>query len=140
MVYRFFCAVFLFGAVLVSPTFADKKVFADKMKVDEAELAQVNASVNGVPVKDQSVVVKKDADNPEILQAREREIIKKDIGFFPIGKQDHGADQPGTEHQRPDVSVLFGSVDFKHNGRHHLGQTTFKRRRPVTFFVNLQFS
>jgi hypothetical protein len=35
------CAVLLFGAVLVSPAFADMK------KVDEAELARANASVTG---------------------------------------------------------------------------------------------
>ena len=40
------CAVLLFGAVLVSPAFADMK------KVDEAELAQANASVTGASIKE----------------------------------------------------------------------------------------
>jgi hypothetical protein len=40
------CAVLLFGAVLVSPAFADMK------KVDETELAKANASVTGVSIKE----------------------------------------------------------------------------------------
>ena len=40
------CAVLLFGAVLVSPAFADMK------KVDEAELARANASVTGASIKE----------------------------------------------------------------------------------------
>ena len=71
------CAVLLFGAVLVSPAFADKK------KVDDADLAKMNASVTGEPVKVQSVVIEKDEDNPEILQSRERENLKTDIGSSP---------------------------------------------------------
>ena len=39
------CAIFLFGAVLVSPAFADMK------KVEKKVLAQTNASVKGVSVK-----------------------------------------------------------------------------------------
>jgi hypothetical protein len=46
------CAVLLFGAVLVSPAFADMK------KVDEAELARMNASVTGTPIKDINCVEK----------------------------------------------------------------------------------
>jgi len=57
------CAVFLFGAVLVSPT------FADKMKVDDAELAKANASVTGVFVKDQTTDIEKDVRDQERLQA-----------------------------------------------------------------------
>jgi len=40
------CAILLFGAVLVSPAFADME------KVDEAELARTNASVTGASDKD----------------------------------------------------------------------------------------
>ncbi|MGA2782292.1 MAG: hypothetical protein ABSF13_10285 [Smithella sp.] len=71
------CAVLLFGAVLVSPAFADKK------KVDDADLAQINASVTGTSVKVQSVAIQKDEDNPEILQARERENLNTKIGSSP---------------------------------------------------------
>ena len=46
------CAVLLFGAVLVSPAFADKKAFEDKKKIDDAELSQMNASVTGASDKD----------------------------------------------------------------------------------------
>jgi hypothetical protein len=49
------CAVLLFGAVLVSPAFAEKQ------KVDEAELARTNASVTGAYVKNQVAGVDKDA-------------------------------------------------------------------------------
>jgi hypothetical protein len=42
------CAILLFGAVLVSPAFADMK------KVDEAELARMNASLIGASNKDRS--------------------------------------------------------------------------------------
>jgi hypothetical protein len=40
------CAVFLFGAVFVSPAFAEMK------KVDDAEMAKTKASVTGASVKD----------------------------------------------------------------------------------------
>ena len=43
------CAIFLFGAILVSPAFADME------KVDEAELAQTNASVTGASDKHSNV-------------------------------------------------------------------------------------
>ena len=39
------CAVLLFGAVLLSPAFADMK------EVSEAELARTNVSVTGTPLK-----------------------------------------------------------------------------------------
>ena len=56
------CAVLLFGAVLVSPAFAEKQ------KVDEAELARTNASVTGAFVKDQVAGVDKDSIRRETLQ------------------------------------------------------------------------
>jgi hypothetical protein len=71
------CAVLLFSAVLVSPAFAEKK------KVDDADLARMNASVTGAPVKTQIIVIEKDEDNLEILQAREKEMLKTDIGSSP---------------------------------------------------------
>jgi hypothetical protein len=77
------CAVLLFGAVLVSPAFADKKAFEDKKKIDDAELSQMNASVTGASVKGQIVVIEKNEDNSEILQERERETLKNDTGSSP---------------------------------------------------------
>ena len=49
--------------VLLAPAFADMK------KVDEAELAQMNASVTGESVKDQSAGVEKGVVIPEKCQA-----------------------------------------------------------------------
>jgi hypothetical protein len=43
--------------------------FADKMKVDDAELAKANASVTGVFVKDQTTDIEKDVRDQERLQA-----------------------------------------------------------------------
>ena len=40
------CAIFLFGAILVSPAFAEME------KVDAADLSQINASVTGASDKD----------------------------------------------------------------------------------------
>ena len=67
------CAVLLFGAVLVSPAFADMK------KVDEGELARANASVTGASVKDQVAAVAKVEVNPETLQVSET--LNKDAVF-----------------------------------------------------------
>jgi hypothetical protein len=58
-------AVLLLGAVLVSPAFAGME------KVDEAELAQTNASVTGASVKDPLAGVEKSALNQETWQASE---------------------------------------------------------------------
>ena len=55
------CAVLLFGAVLVSPTFADKE------KVDKAELDRTNASVTGESAKDQ-IVDMKTIDDAELAR------------------------------------------------------------------------
>jgi len=49
--------------VLLAPAFADMK------KVDEAELAQANASVTGASVQDQIVGVEKGVVSPETCQA-----------------------------------------------------------------------
>lgn len=67
------CAVLLFGAILVSPAFADMK------KVDESELARANASVTGASVKDPVVGVAQVEVNPETLQVSE--ILNKDAVF-----------------------------------------------------------
>ena len=48
------CAVLLFGAVLVSPAFAEMG------KVDDADLSQINASVTGAAVTKQINCVEKD--------------------------------------------------------------------------------
>jgi hypothetical protein len=50
-----FCATMLFGAVLVSPA------FAQMTKVDEAELARANASVTGESVKNNTIAAEKAA-------------------------------------------------------------------------------
>jgi len=70
------CAVLLFGAVLVSPAFADMK------KVDERELSRTNASVTGASVKDQLAGVAKVEINPETLQVSET--LNKDADFSPL--------------------------------------------------------
>jgi hypothetical protein len=57
------CAVLLFGAVFVSP------VFAERQKVDEAELARVKVAVTGASVKDPVADVDKDAVRKETEQA-----------------------------------------------------------------------
>ena len=75
------CAVLLFSAVLVSPAFADRKALADNKTVDDAELAQANASVTAASVKSRIVTIEKNEDNSLILQ--EREILKTDIGSSP---------------------------------------------------------
>ena len=67
------CAVLLFGAVLVSPAFADMK------KVDETELAQANASVTGASVKEPIASVDKDAVRQETLVTFD----KRDAVFSP---------------------------------------------------------
>jgi hypothetical protein len=56
------CAIFLFGAILVSPAFAEME------KVNEAELAQTNASVTGASVKKQINCVEKDGTCLETKQ------------------------------------------------------------------------
>ena len=58
------CAVLLFGAVIVSPAFAEMK------KVDEAELARTNASVTRTSVKDRINCVEKDGICQEMKQDR----------------------------------------------------------------------
>jgi hypothetical protein len=59
------CAVLLFGAVLVSPAFAEMK------KVDEKELARTNVSVTGTPIKkDRINCVEKDGICAETKQDR----------------------------------------------------------------------
>jgi hypothetical protein len=58
------CAVLLFGAIIVTPAFAGMG------KVDEAELAQINASVTGVSVKKQINCVEKDGTCLETKQDR----------------------------------------------------------------------
>lgn len=63
------CAVLLFGAVLVSPAFADMK------KVDETELARANASVTGASIKEPVAGVDKNTvlwDNDHLKNSAER--------------------------------------------------------------------
>lgn len=56
------CAVLMFGAVLVSPAFADMN------KADEAEMAQIKASVTGAPIKKDLNCVEKDGICQEMNQ------------------------------------------------------------------------
>jgi hypothetical protein len=66
--------------VFLSPAFADMK------KVDEAELAQTNASVTGGSVNKQVASVEKGVDNPETWQANET-INKGDVAFSPNNRE-----------------------------------------------------
>ena len=59
------CAVLLFGAVLVSPAFADMKM------VDDKELSRVNASVTGASIKDTVADVDRNTLRQETLQVSE---------------------------------------------------------------------
>ena len=87
------CAVLLFGAVLVSPAFADMK------KVDERELARANASVTGASVKDPVVgVAKVEVNPPDTLQVSET--LNKDA-IFPT----------------PSVSKTTDSIGLNINGQ-----------------------
>ena len=86
--------------------------------VDEAELAQTNASVTGASVNKQVAGVEKGVDNPETWQASET-INKGDVGFSPSEQQ--GEYHLGHECQRQsNASVLFWRVNVEHDGRHHL--------------------
>ena len=58
------CAVLLFGAVLVSPAFAEMGT------IDDAELSQINVSVTGAPVKKQIDCVEKNGSCLEANQDR----------------------------------------------------------------------
>jgi hypothetical protein len=86
-----FCAVLLFGAVLVSPAFADKK------KVDEADLARINASLTGAFVKNQTADIEKDVRDQERLQASED--FNKDADVSPsVSKKSKTVDQKISDH------------------------------------------
>jgi hypothetical protein len=60
-----FCAVLLFGAILISPAFADMDKVADK------ELGQTQAYVKGAPAKDTTSETVKDAFKVEKEMARD---------------------------------------------------------------------
>ena len=71
------CAALLFGAILVSPAFADMK------KVDETDLSQIKASVTGASVKNRTADLDKDVRDQESLLASERENFNKDAQVSP---------------------------------------------------------
>ena len=82
------CAALIFGAILVSPTFADMK------KVDEADLSKIKASVTGASVKNRNADIEKDVRDQERLLASERETFNKDAYVSPsVSKESNPVDQ-----------------------------------------------
>lgn len=92
------CAVLLFGAVLVSPAFADMK------KVDEKELSRTNASVTGASVKDQIVDVEKYVLDQEKERLQDSETFNKDANAPPsVSKGSNSVDTYVSGHTASNV-------------------------------------
>jgi len=100
------CAVLLFGAVLVSPAFAERQ------KVDESELARTNASVTGAPVKNQVDDVDKDAVRRETEQTGST-FDNEAVGLSPAATvQGHGLNINGQQTS----NVYFGGSNSNMTG------------------------
>ena len=78
-----FCSALLFGAVLVSPAFAQMQ------KVDEEELARANASVTGESVKSQGGAAEKGAAVQDTVTtgnlARESVLVPSNNALESVG-------------------------------------------------------
>jgi hypothetical protein len=94
------CSVLLFGAVLVSSAFADRKAIADNKKVDETELAEVKASLTGASVINQTADIDKDVRDQERLQTNEN--LNKDVDVSPsVSMKSKTVDQNISDHTTP---------------------------------------
>ncbi len=71
------CALLLLGAVLVSPAFAEME------KVDEAELAQTNASITGASVQNWIAGADNGAIRPDMVQPTGT-MEEKGVAYSPV--------------------------------------------------------
>ena len=110
------CAVLLFGAVLVSPAFAERQ------KVDESELARTNASVTGAPVKNQVDDVDKDAVRRETEQTVSTTVDKEAVVLSPaanktmqgLGLNINGQETSNVYFGGSNSNMTGGIISIKH--------------------------
>ena len=100
------CVALLFGAVFISPAFAEKK------KVDDVALSEIKASVTGASVNNQTADIDKDMRDQERLQASEN--VNYDVDVSPsVSKESKTVDQNIGDHKTSNVSFTGMNMGLK---------------------------
>ena len=100
------CVALLFGAVFISPAFAEKK------KIDDVALSEIKASVTGASVNNQTADIDKDMRDQERLQASEN--VNNDADVSPsVSKESKTVDQNIGDHKTSNGSFTGMNMGLK---------------------------